>query len=228
MGKLKNIIKEAENRINIAMANNKTEYQKMVNKAIKDRNERAKYLFDYDLYNSKIQEDRIKSPELKDYVYNLVDLTSGGLKNNKEYKIFLPMYKLCGWYHYEDIVYMVMKVLHSHEYLVTDENKVKKVQEIKKDEYMLVSCDQFSVDSSSQLIIYDVDNKEVITKHTEFKFETVEKTIEKTKIVKQEVKSGIDPNKLEKAKKKILHKWKDEKWAKNEEVLSDFISEITK
>jgi hypothetical protein len=87
-----------------------------------------------------------------------------------------------------------------------------------------------TIDSLPELLemgIWDGEKHELVTKYTEFKTQEVEKIVEKTKVITQEKKVGVDKKQLEKAKAKVLHAW-SKKWQPEtvEAILNDFIKEL--
>lgn len=75
--------------------------------------------------------------------------------------------------------------------------------------------------------VWDNKNQKQITPYTKFETKEVEKIVEKTRVVTQEKKVGVDKKALEKAKAKVLHSW-SKKWQPEtvEAILNDFIKEL--
>lgn len=140
------------------------------------------------------------------------------MNNNKQafYDVYMPVVNIQQIYTYNDVAVMVVKALGDFQLHIGGETQTFE----KGFKYVIPVQGMFK---SIPYVIANRETKDILTKQTQFETIEKEKVVEKTKIITQEKKSGIDKKKLDKAIAKTKHQMKG-KW--QEIVVDDVITTL--
>jgi hypothetical protein len=134
------------------------------------------------------------------------------------YDVYMPVVNIQQIYTYRDVAVMTVKALGNFNLFIGGEE-----QEFKKGlKYVLPVQGMFQ---SIPYVIGNRETKQILTKQTQFEKIEKEKIVEKTKVITQKKKSGIDKKKLNKAIMKTKHEM-TKKWMPN--VVDDILANFAK
>lgn len=174
------------------------------------------YVDDYDRVREVIA---IKDPKKIQYSQNLANLIKS--KPNHKFSLALVMFDILNYEQTNDVATALVKSKHEFFYNYQDEFGEKKIKHFTKG-----LKDGFVVSTAlkdNSLVIFDETEKTTITENTNFAETVIEKKVIEKQVITQEKKSGIDPKKIEKAKKKTIHNFQ-KKW--NAEIVADVLNDF--
>jgi len=139
---------------------------------------------------------------------------------NSKFTLCYPIFDIVDYMQVNDVGVLWCKAKNDTTLYFKDRGEETTRKYIRGENCALVTS---SLLNTGELMILNETDKQVITRYTHVIEKEVIKVVTETKVVTQEKKVDIDPKKIEKAKKKIMHKYKNSRWEAEAHLLFEEI-----